>query len=145
MAESRLVDVLTSVQRALTRDLAERLSEEGASVEQWRVLRTLAEAGEGTSMSELADSVRIPAPSLTRLVDSLVDRAQVYRRPSAYDGRRVDVHLSVTGRELLTRLEAIAEAHEQSVANRVGGQELKDALASLERLTPVVRFEPELR
>jgi DNA-binding MarR family transcriptional regulator len=136
MPDPRLVDVLTSVQRVLTRDLAERLSDEGASVEQWRVLRTLAEAGEGTSMSELADKVQVPAPSLTRLVDSLVDRAQVYRRPSAHDGRRVDVHLSVTGRQLLTRLEAVAAAHEQGVAHRIGVQELKDALAALDRLTP---------
>lgn len=107
--------MLTSVQRMLSRDLADRLAEEDVSVEQWRVLRALS-AADGISMSELAGRVQMPAPSLTRLVDSLVDHARAYRRPSLHDGRRVDVHLSATGADLLTRLEAIAAAHERTLA-----------------------------
>ncbi|WP_223199082.1 MarR family winged helix-turn-helix transcriptional regulator [Solihabitans fulvus] len=134
-ADARLVDVLTSAQRILSRDLAERLGEEAVSVEQWRVLRTLANAA-GTSMSELAEQVQIPAPSLTRLVDLLVDRAQVYRRQSARDGRRIDVHLSESGRELLPRLEAIAEAHERNVVRLLGGEAVAAMLDSLEQIAP---------
>jgi DNA-binding MarR family transcriptional regulator len=136
--DARLVDLLTSAQRVLSRELGERLADEGVNVEQWRVLRALAGV-DGTSMSELAERVQVPAPSLTRLVDSLVDRALVYRRQSVHDGRRIDVHLSVTGRELLLRLEAMAAAHEQNLVRRFGAEAFEDVVACLERLAPADR------
>nr|AHB38500.1 MarR-like transcriptional regulator [Goodfellowiella coeruleoviolacea] len=135
--EPRLVDLLTAAQRVLWRELGERLAEENVGVEQWRVLRALAEA-EGMSMRELAERVQVPAPSLTRLVDSLVDQARVYRRQSVHDGRRIDVHLSATGRELLDRLEAIAAAHERQVTASLGrpNGEVTATVAALARLSP---------
>jgi DNA-binding MarR family transcriptional regulator len=133
-----LVDLLTSAQRVLSRELGERLADEDVSVEQWRVLRALAGV-DGTSMSELAERVQVPAPSLTRLVDSLVDRALVYRRQSVHDGRRIDVHLSVTGRELLLRLEAMAAAHEQNLVRRLGAEAFEDVVTCLEQLAPADR------
>jgi DNA-binding MarR family transcriptional regulator len=143
--DTRLLDVLASVWRALSRELADRLAEEKTTVDQWRVLRLLADSGEGTAPSELAERARIAAPSLTRLVDTLVDRALVYRRPSAVDGRRIDVHLSDAGRALLDRLTAIVAAHEAALADRVGADVLRDALAVLDRLDDRLSLDPASR
>ena len=85
---TELVDLLTRTQRALARDLGAALEEEGTTVEQWRVLRALAGADD-ISMGELAAVVEIPHPTLTRLVDSLVDSAYLYRSHSTRDRRRM--------------------------------------------------------
>ena len=114
MPAARLLDLLTSAQRLVWRELAERFAEEGAGVEQWRVMRALA-GTEGTTMGALAEQLQVPPASLTRLVDGLVDDALVYRRPSSTDRRRIVAHLSDRGAALLERLEAIAAAHEAAL------------------------------
>ena len=137
LVEARLVDALTTAQRVLWRDLSERFADEGVTVEQWRVLRALALA-DGASMTELADVVQVPAPTLTRLVDALVDQAWAYRRPSGSDRRRIEAHLSDSGRDVLGRLEAIADAHERAVREGLGGPALAlvRALSEMAPVTP---------
>jgi DNA-binding MarR family transcriptional regulator len=132
---TELVDLLTRTQRALARDLGAVLEEEGATVEQWRVLRALAGADD-MSMGELAAVVEIPHPTLTRLVDALVDSAHLYRSHSTRDRRRVSVHVSDLGRDKLKRLEALAEAHERSLADQ---QTVRDLSALLSRLWTTLR------
>ena len=61
-----LVDLLTATQRWLARDLGAFLEEEGTTLDQWRILRSLTIDG-GRSMGELAASLEIPNPTLTRL------------------------------------------------------------------------------
>ncbi|UVS78570.1 MarR family winged helix-turn-helix transcriptional regulator [Actinokineospora sp. UTMC 2448] len=113
-----LVDLLTRAQRALVRDLGTVLEEEGFTVDQWRVLRAL--AAQERSMGELAAAVEIPHPTLTRMVDALVDSALLYRSQSEEDRRRVSVHVSALGRAKLDRLESLTAAHERTLAARVG-------------------------
>ena len=120
----RLVDLLSVAQRLLSRDLGERLADEGVTVDQWRTLRAISEQ-DGISMGDLAERLQMPAPSATRVVDSLVDSAFVFRRPAAEDRRRVDVHLSNRGAELLRHTEAIAELQDQAVERRIGQQKVE--------------------
>lgn len=117
-AEVRLVDVLSTVQRWLVRDLTARLECEAVTVDQWRTLRSIG-SGPGISMGELADRLQMPPASVTRLTDSLVDRAEVYRHQSVRDRRRVGVYLSPNGRCLLERLESIVSQHEQAMTRGI--------------------------
>ncbi|GAA2973694.1 MarR family winged helix-turn-helix transcriptional regulator [Actinokineospora diospyrosa] len=126
-----LVDLLTRAQRALARDLGTALEEETTTVDQWRVLRALA-AADGRSMGELAITVEIPHPTLTRLVDALVDSALTYRTQSTEDRRRVSVHISELGRAKLDRLEALAAAHERTLVERLSAETVT-ALSTLLR------------
>lgn len=128
-----LVDALTSVQRMLARDLATRFEDERSTLEQWRVMRALADAP-GLSMGEIAAALEIPQPTLTRVVDSLVDSALLYRTQSAEDRRKVSVHLSTLGRPKLARLDALAAAHERSLAALFGEQMLDRLVLSLQTL-----------
>lgn len=126
----RLVDTLSSALRALSRPLAETLDrEENVSLDQWRTLRALS-TSEGRTMGELSERLQIPAPSVTRIVDGLVDRALVFRHGSATDRRRVEVLLSEAGAVLLSRLEDIAVAHEAQ-CRLSGDYSVDDVIAAL--------------
>jgi DNA-binding MarR family transcriptional regulator len=129
-----LVELLTVAQRRVARGVSAVLAEDGATLDGYRVLRCLA-AGPGRSMTELGTALSLPAPTLTRLVDGLVDAADAYRLPDPDDGRRVRVHLSTRGRTRLARLEGLVQAHEAALTgvwgpDRVGA--LTRALAALE-------------
>jgi DNA-binding MarR family transcriptional regulator len=109
-----LIELVTVVQRRLARRVSEALSEENATLDQWRVMRALAD-GRGHLMGELAERLVIAHPTLTRIVDGLVDASQVYRRQSTPDRRRIAVYLSLRGRERLARLDALVDAHERAL------------------------------
>lgn len=114
-----LVELLTVTQRWMAREVGAVLAEDGATLDGYRLLRSLARPG-GRSMGELVAALHLPAPTLTRLVDGAADAALVYRLPDPRDGRRVVVHLSEPGRTRLARLEALVRAHEEALARTLG-------------------------
>jgi DNA-binding MarR family transcriptional regulator len=124
------VELLTVAQRLAARGLAAALAQDGTAVEQWRVLRALGD-GEGHLMGELAGTLLIAQPTLTRLVDGLVDHALVYRQRSVLDRRRVAVHLSRQGRVRLARLDAIVAAHQRALRSSPEWARVQEALRGL--------------
>ncbi len=128
-----LVELLTVTQRRVARGVAAVLAEDGATLDGYRLLRSLAGA-DGRSMGELVAVLHLPPPTLTRLVDGAVDATLAYRLPDPQDGRKVVVHLSEPGRVRLARLEALVRAHEAALAASLGG----------ERVTALVRALAEL-
>ncbi len=104
-----LIDVLTQVERGMTRRVAAALQPHDVGVEEWRVLSALAETS-GQAMSALAEFVLVPPPTLTKLVDRLVSENLVYRRIDPEDRRRVLVSLTPRGRRLHRRLRGVVEA-----------------------------------
>ncbi|MGK5113245.1 MULTISPECIES: MarR family winged helix-turn-helix transcriptional regulator [unclassified Geodermatophilus] len=130
-----LVELLTVAQRRLARGVAAVLAEDGATLDVFRLMRCLA-AGPGRSMGELVAALTLPAPTLTRLVDGLVDGAEAYRLPDPDDGRRVRVHLSARGRTRLTRLEGLVRAHEDALAATLGADRLADLARALTAFEP---------
>ncbi|MFE2727592.1 MarR family winged helix-turn-helix transcriptional regulator [Kitasatospora sp. NPDC059327] len=117
--EPLLIELLTVAQRRLARGLSAVLDEEGCTLDQWRVMRALAD-GEGRAMGELAQVLLIPQASLSRVVDALADAGWVYRRQSDQDRRRITAHLSRSGRSRLVRLDALAAAHDAAVREASG-------------------------
>lgn len=112
------VDLLRQVASGLAARVEEILLASDLTLDQWRVLHTLSEAGP-LSMSELGARTRIPGPTATRIVDRLVERSLLYRNVDPADRRRVVVHAARRGRELC-----------RSVAPRIGEAE-RDGLAAL--------------
>jgi DNA-binding MarR family transcriptional regulator len=125
-----LVELLTVTQRRVARGVAAVLAEDGATLDGYRLLRSLAGAP-GRSMGELVAALHLPAPTLTRLVDAAVDAALAYRLPDPEDGRKVVVHLSEPGRTRLSRLEALVAAHESALAASLGGDRVAALLRAL--------------
>ncbi|TDD51288.1 MarR family transcriptional regulator [Nonomuraea terrae] len=118
---SSLAYQLSRAERSVNRGLAAALAGEDLTVEQWRIMRALAD-GRGESMGELAEAVLMPHPTLTKAVDRLIDRALVYRGPAKGDRRRVAVFVSERGAELLARVDG-AVAEQQAVIAGVFGRE----------------------
>jgi DNA-binding MarR family transcriptional regulator len=125
-----LVELLTATQRRMARGVARVLAEDGATLDTYRLLRSLGGPG-GRSMGELVAALHLPAPTLTRLVDGLVDAALAYRVPDPADGRKVVVHLSDMGRTRQARLEALVRAHEDALAARVGQERVAALVRAL--------------
>ncbi|WP_171115970.1 MULTISPECIES: MarR family transcriptional regulator [Streptomyces] len=104
-----LVRLLTRAERLAARRLQAALDEEGCSVEAWRVLALLSD-GAGHNMTAVAEAAFLPAPTLTKLVDRLVDQNLVHRRVDPLDRRRVLAHLTPRGLEYWRRVDRAVRA-----------------------------------
>lgn len=127
--------LLTRAERLTARRLRAALEETGCSVEAWRVMCLLSD-GEGHGMTAIAERTLLPPPTLTRLVDQLVDDGVVHRRVDPLDRRRVLAYLTPRGRERWRRLDGRVRASWEELPGS-GDDELLAAL--LHRL--VLRLE----
>lgn len=93
-----------AVERAVARAL--RGTELG--VPHWAVLAHLGSGG--ATMAVLAERSNLPAATLTRTVDKLVDRALVHRSLDGHDRRRVLVRLTDRGSDTLAELSDLIDA-----------------------------------
>lgn len=78
---------------------------DGLTVPQWHVL-TAVDGGVGCAMAGLAAATCLPGPSLTRLIDGMVDDNLVHRRVDDTDRRRVLVFATRRGAAALSRARA---------------------------------------
>jgi DNA-binding MarR family transcriptional regulator len=124
--------LLGRVARQVSRRVEAALAGDGLTVEQWRVIDLLADA-DGHTMSGIAADVAVPGPTLTKLVDRLVDMATVYRLADVRDRRRVLVFLSDAGRATHERLAPLVQAVETEVLTALGA-DAPTLLALLDRL-----------
>jgi len=97
---------LKQAELALRRTLEPVLDAEGITFEHWQVLAALLERP-GLRMTDLAEAAVLPAATLTRHVDRLVEHALVIRRVDPDDKRRAVVALSRRGEQLAARLSSI--------------------------------------
>jgi DNA-binding MarR family transcriptional regulator len=130
--------LLSEAEREVSRQLAAGLAAEGVTIEQGRILRALSD-GHGHSMTDLAEAVLMPHPTLTKAVDRLVDDALVYRRQDTSDRRRVAVYLSDLGRSLVARLDRRAAEHHAEVSAAFGAGRTERLMRELEALAGVFR------
>lgn len=93
---SDLAVLLARAQRRVERALAEAYADFDLTAEQWRILSVLLDEP-GQTMTRLADGAALPAGTLTRHVDRLVERGLVLRKVHAEDKRRAVVALSPVG------------------------------------------------
>ena len=114
----------------LARSVYTALSTVELSAAQYRLLVQLAEGSEAST--SLAKKLAVTAPSVTAVVDGLVQRGLVERSQSAEDRRRVSLTLTEEGQRVLSLAD-------QAVTNRLaliaaelgGGQRTKSALDGL--------------
>lgn len=128
-----LVQLLTRAERLAARRLQAALEAEGCSLETWRVLGLLSD-GQGHHMTPIAEAAFLPPPTLTKLVDHLVDQNLVHRRVDPLDRRRVLVHRTPRGEEYWRRVDGAVRADWPALD---GGTEL-ELRTLLERLAGVL-------
>jgi long-chain acyl-CoA synthetase len=84
------------------------------SLPQYRVLGLLDESP--AFSSALAERLAVRPPSVTAIVDGLVARGLVERRPVESDRRRVDLALTESGRTVLTTADGAVAARLRDIA-----------------------------
>jgi DNA-binding MarR family transcriptional regulator len=109
-------EVFLAVQRTaseLNQGIAELLRVEGLTAPQYNVLRILRGAGSaGLACGEISERLVNRDPDVTRLLDRMEKQDLIVRTREVADRRVVTSRITVTGRELLARLDKpIAEAH----------------------------------
>ena len=98
---------------------------------QYRMLQQLAEGSEAST--SLARKLAVTAPSVTAVVDGLVQRGLVDRFHSEEDRRRVSLELTADGREVLVAADNAVEERLLFIASFLGDEgRTKEALEGLE-------------
>lgn len=125
--------LVARVEHQVSRQVASAAARENLSLNQWRVIALLGN-GPGLSMTEIAEHLMMPPPTLTRIVDRLVDAAAVHRRVDEVDHRRVRVFLSAHGAELHARLGPEIARAEHDIVTKLGQQDARRLLLLLEQI-----------
>lgn len=112
----------------LARHLEVALAAMDLSTAQYRMLVQLAEGAEAST--SLAKKLAVSAPSVTAVVDGLVQRNAIARTHSEEDRRRVSLALTPQGRELLERADVAVGERLVSIA-----AELEDPLLEQQALS----------
>ena len=103
----------------LARQVTISLGEVDLSLPQYRVLAFLDE-GEAAP-SDLAGRLSVSRPSITALMDGLITRGLVDRRPDTDDGRRVHHHLTDDGRDTLQQADQAVGDRLVAATKALGG------------------------
>jgi len=104
--ETTIGRLLYLTHRTVHEELDRRLSQHGASLWNWVLLKEAAHA-EGASQRELAQHMGIEPPTLVRHLDKLAQDGMVERRPDPDDRRVVRVVVTPAGFERLQELHAV--------------------------------------
>ncbi len=104
-ASTSLAVRLRQAEAAIRARLLPLLVEHGLSMEHWRIVAVV-DDHPGIGMSSVGTTAVVPAATLTRHMDKLVELGVVVRRVDPADRRRVVVALSPRGSALAARLRA---------------------------------------
>ena len=106
--------------------------------QQWRVIRTL---GENSPLdgADVAERTSILAPSLTRIIKTLVDRKLIARNKNTRDGRRVELSITSAGRRLIEKVSPEANAIYNMLKRRMGAKRYEETLDTLEGIAVLKR------
>ena len=128
-----LAYLLAQANRQVHQQLDEKFRHEGGPVEQWRILKLLAEKN-GRPMSELTQAALLNHPTLTKMIDRMVSDTLVYRVQDPNDRRKVLMFISDRGKVLCKKLNSLAVDQEEHILESYGDKstsELKRLLESL--------------
>jgi DNA-binding MarR family transcriptional regulator len=113
------------------------LEECGLTSRQYRMLVAIAHGP--LSSAELAKRIGVTAPSVTSMVQGLVQRGAVSRTASARDQRRMWLNVTPEGVRLLEEAERKTRSRLEEIAAEFENQsQTEDALASLESWNPAL-------
>jgi homoprotocatechuate degradation regulator HpaR len=137
--ELRTIDLSLPMQLLQAREAAmarfrPMLRNHGLTEQQWRVVRVLAAEGE-LDAGELASRCFLMAPSLSRILQALVNDGLVKRTIDTDDQRRSLASLTTAGLKKYKQVGPDAEALYQSIERQFGRNKLSQLYRLLTELT----------
>ncbi len=124
----------TLLARLWRRTLDQLLAQEGVTDISWSPLIHLSDGGDGCTQTELAARVGIDGSSLVRLLDTLVERGFVERRPAPDDRRRRHIFLTPSGQEEAARIRLILDTIEARMLKTISDEEIEQMTRVLGRI-----------
>lgn len=109
------------------------LADAGLTEQQWRVLRVLDEEGP-MSLTQIAGLACIQMPSLTRIVQKLVEKCLVLRIQSTADRRGQIISLTADGAAVIRDNAEESRRITSSIASKLGRRRHQELLELLEEL-----------
>ncbi|MBJ6749784.1 MarR family winged helix-turn-helix transcriptional regulator [Geomonas anaerohicana] len=100
----------------------------------WRPLLHLHHMGDGIRQKDLAASLGIEGPSLTRILDQLIAKGLIERNEDASDRRAKLLTLTPPGREMVSRITKEVTALEHDLLSELTDPELDLMFGFVERL-----------
>jgi DNA-binding MarR family transcriptional regulator len=131
--QKNLTELLARANHLLAESFRGQLKAHGLSATEWRVLAALAER-DGMPMGDLARTVLIRQPTLSKAIDRMERALLVERRMPAKDHRQSLIDLTKRGRQLTAPLLARARDRELWVARLLGKAGLEKCTAMLESI-----------
>jgi len=132
--ERSLPMLLMQAREALMKRFRAHLRKHKFTEQQWRVIRVLAESGNGIEMLEIANRCLIHPPSLSRIVPKLMDRNLLNRFPHPADQRRVVVVLTSRGRKAFNKIMAGTSDIYHSIEEEYGQEKMAELYRLLDEL-----------
>jgi DNA-binding MarR family transcriptional regulator len=117
-----LPDLIRGVNRRLEQVLEAELKPKGVSLHQYRVLEALTERN-GLPMGDLAMRLFVDGPTLTKIIDKMVEAAEVYRGPDPHDRRKVLIFLSRRGAAHFEDVGPLITSIQQEILDGLGKSE----------------------
>ncbi len=131
-------EALFRAQVSVLRQLNVEFPSEELSFNEYDVLFNLSrQEGRKLRLRDLNKHLLLTQPSVSRLVDRLVERGFVTKESDPGDGRGTVVCLTDVGNDLFRR---VAVIHAESIHRRVGGALTPDELRQLTTLTDKLRL-----
>jgi DNA-binding MarR family transcriptional regulator len=121
-------EALLSAHARLMKEFAAEDLWQDLSMREYDVLYTLSKRRQPVRMSELHRQVLLSQPALSRMVDRLVERGLIARRPDPADGRGVRLSATDAGRDIQQQ---IGRRHARSVTRALTTELRPDELRQL--------------
>ncbi|MEN3977906.1 homoprotocatechuate degradation operon regulator HpaR [Acinetobacter sp. CWB-B33] len=124
---------LLEAREALMTHFRPELNEMGLTEQQWRIIRTLAQYQELDSTT-LADKACILKPSLTGIINRMLETGLIVRRRSETDQRFSFISLSEDGEKIFSQMRGRMESRYQKIQDRLGEEKMKQLMELLKEV-----------
>ena len=124
---------LLEAREALMTHFRPELNEIGLTEQQWRIIRTLAQYQELDSTS-LAEKACILKPSLTGIINRMLETGLIVRRRSDTDQRFSFISLSEEGQNTFNIMRGRMEARYQHIQDRFGEEKMQQLMVLLKEI-----------
>lgn len=124
---------LLEAREALMTHFRPELNEMGLTEQQWRIIRTLEQYQELDSTT-LAEKACILKPSLTGIINRMLETGLIVRRRSDTDQRFSFISLSEEGQKIFAQMRGRMESRYQNIQDRFGEEKMQQLMELLKEI-----------
>ena len=129
-----LTIALLRAREALMLSFRPMLAKHNFTEQQWRVLRVLGEKGP-CDAGKLASEACILAPSLSRIINTLIDNQYIEKQLDRHDKRKIILNISSIGVDTLDKIKPEYLTILKSIQRKYGEEKISNLLKLLSEIT----------